>query len=311
MLEDAKLLASGLEFPEGPIAMPDGSVILVEIKRRTLTRVSADGEVSIIADCGGGPNGAAIGPDGRVYICNDGGFSWVHPMPGLTFPGNPSQPDDYVGGSIQVVDLKTGAIETLFTECDGNPLRGPNDIVFDKHGNFWFTDFGKSREREEDRGFIYYASPDGKMIREMIKCSCPPNGIGLSPDGNTLYYAETMSARIFGRKIVGPGELAPATIFDPGFLAGFSNLRYFDSLAVDGDGNVCVATIGAMNNGITVVSTDGSKKELLRLPTEFQDICTTNICFGGPDFRTAFITCSSTGRLVSCKWPYPGLKLNY
>ena len=56
--------------------MADGSVIVVEIERRTLTRVSPDGHTSVIADCGGGPNGAAIGPDGRVYVCNNGGFQW-------------------------------------------------------------------------------------------------------------------------------------------------------------------------------------------------------------------------------------------
>ena len=62
-------ICRGLKFPEGPVAMPDGSVILVEIERKTLTRVSVDGEVSVIADCGGGPNGAALGPDGKMYIC--------------------------------------------------------------------------------------------------------------------------------------------------------------------------------------------------------------------------------------------------
>ena len=67
-------LASGLLFPEGPIAMADGSVILVEIGRGTLTRVTPDGRVQVLADLGGGPNGAAIGPDGAVYVCNNGGF---------------------------------------------------------------------------------------------------------------------------------------------------------------------------------------------------------------------------------------------
>jgi gluconolactonase len=311
ILEDVKLLASGLKFPEGPIAMADGSVILVEIQGKTLTRVTAEGEVNVIADCGGGPNGAAIGPDGRVYICNDGGFRWLEPMPGLTFPGDPSQPDDYIGGSIQAVDLKTGAIENLYTECNGHPLKGPNDIVFDEFGNFWFTDYGKTREREEDRGFIYYASTDGKMICEMIGTHCPPNGIGLSPDGKKLYYAETISARVFLRTVTGPGELEPAGMLSPNeMLMASQNYQFFDSLAVDGAGNVCVATIG-LNNGITVISPDGKSIELHQLPPEFQDLLTTNICFGGADFRTAYITCSSTGRLVSCKWPYPGLRLHY
>jgi gluconolactonase len=67
-------LATGLLFPEGPVALDDGSVLLVEIARGTLSRVTTDGRVQVVADLGGGPNGAAIGPDGAVYICNNGGF---------------------------------------------------------------------------------------------------------------------------------------------------------------------------------------------------------------------------------------------
>src|SRR5262249_17327122 len=117
-------IASGLQFPEGPIAMPDGSVLLVEIKRGTLSRVTPNGKVTGGADTGGGPNGAAIGPDGAVYVCNNGGFEW-HEMAGFTVPGN--QPTSYTGGSIQRVDLSSGRVETLYTACEGHPLRGPND----------------------------------------------------------------------------------------------------------------------------------------------------------------------------------------
>ncbi|HUE39691.1 MAG TPA: SMP-30/gluconolactonase/LRE family protein, partial [Candidatus Binatia bacterium] len=121
-------IASGLQFPEGPIAMPDGSVILVEIQRGTLSRVTPDGKIGVIAKTGGGPNGAAIGPDGKVYVCNNGGFEW-HEIGGLTVPG--LQPKDYSGGRIERVDIDTGKVEVLYTECDGHRLCGPNDIVFD------------------------------------------------------------------------------------------------------------------------------------------------------------------------------------
>src|SRR5215470_15776040 len=116
-------LATGLLFPEGPIALPDGSVLLVEIKRGTLTRVGTDGRTSVVAKTGGGPNGAALGPDGKVYVCNNGGFEW-HEVGPFLLPGN--QPKDYVGGCIQRVDLATGAVETLYTHCGPHALRGPN-----------------------------------------------------------------------------------------------------------------------------------------------------------------------------------------
>ena len=98
-------ITSGLRFPEGPIAMPDGSVILVEIERQTLTRVLPDGSQEIIAKTGGGPNGAAMGPDGKCYICNNGGFNWGTDDGILHTIG---ASDDYVTGSIQRVDLETG-----------------------------------------------------------------------------------------------------------------------------------------------------------------------------------------------------------
>jgi gluconolactonase len=131
-----------------------------------------------------------------------------------------------------------------------------------------------------------------------------PNGIGLSPDGGTVYWAETHDGRVFQRTITSPGQLAPALPLDPSVcLAGLPGMQLLDSLAVDGDGNVCVATL--IHGGITVIAPDGSVLE--HVPTG--DPLTTNICFGGPDLCTAFITASGTGRLLSMPWPRPGLAL--
>ena len=74
-------------------------------------------------------------------MCNNGGIKWIDADGELT-PGD-ALPDGYTGGSIQRVDIKSGKVETLYTECNGRQLRGPNDIVFDAAGGFWFTDFGK------------------------------------------------------------------------------------------------------------------------------------------------------------------------
>jgi gluconolactonase len=304
-MAELREITSGLQFPEGPIAMPDGSILLVEIKRGTLSRVSPDGKISVVAHTGGGPNGAAIGPDGKVYVCNNGGFEW-HDLGGFTIPGN--QPADYIGGRIQRVDLATGAVKDLYTECDGHPLRGPNDIVFDATGGFWFTDHGKLRERDRDRTGVFYAKADGSLIREAIFPLDAPNGIGLSPDGQRLYVAETHTGRVWYWHLKGPGEIDIAGAFGPSggaLLAGLPGFQLFDSLAVDGAGNVCVATL--VNGGITVISPDGTS--IAHVPTP--DPLTTNICFGGPDLRTAYITLSGTGRLVAMEWPRPGLMLNY
>ena len=187
-------IASGLHFPEGPVALADGSVLVVEIQSGTLARVGPDGSVERVADTGGGPNGAAIGPDGKVYVCNNGGFLWAE-VDGMAAPGG--QPPDYIGGRIQRVDLDTGQVDDLYTEYEGVGLRGPNDLVFDEHGGFYFTDLGKSREREIDRGAVYYAKADGSEIVRLVFPLDHPNGIALSPDGTRLYVAETITGRIW------------------------------------------------------------------------------------------------------------------
>jgi gluconolactonase len=296
-------LARGLRFPEGPVWLPDGSVLVVEIARGTLTRVGPDGSVDVVAHCGGGPNGAAMGPDGRVYVCNNGGFEWQE-RGGYLLPGN--QAADYAGGRIQRVDLATGEVEDLYTEVDGHPLCGPNDLVFDETGGFWFTDHGKNRPRDRDRGGVYYARADGSSVTEVLHPLDAPNGIGLSPDGRELYVAETHQGRLYRWSLEGPGRIAG--YFGPehrgDVLADPEGGPLFDSLAVDEVGNVCVATI--RNGGITVVSPDGAHRHV-----PFDDPLTTNICFGGEDRRTAFVTLSGTGRLVSCDWDTPGLALAF
>jgi gluconolactonase len=278
--------------------------VLVEIRGGRLTRVLPDGTQKVVAETGGGPNGAAVGPDGRVYVSNNGGFEW-HEAGGLVLPGN--QPADYTGGSIQAVDLATGAVETLYTECNGHGLRGPNDLVFDSAGGFWFTDHGKNRERDRDRGGLYYALPDGSSVVEAVYPLDSPNGVGLSPDGSRVYAAETHTGRVFYWDLAGPGEIAPyaASPNSGHLLAGLPGLQLLDSLALDSEGHVCVATI--VNGGITRISPDGETITHLAMP----DPLTTNVCFGGDDLRTAYITLSATGRLVATEWPVPGLPLEY
>src|SRR5436190_499195 len=226
---------------------------------------------------------------------------------GLKFPEGPVAMSD---GSVVRVDLDSGAVEVIYKECDGRGLRGPNDLVFDSDGGFWFTDHGTHGERQHDVGGVYYAKADGSEIREAIWGLQSPNGIGLSPDGGTVYVAETWTGRLWSWKVTGPGAVEP----EPGLVehgghlvAGLPGLQLFDSLGVDAEGNVCVATIITTGGGVTSISPDGSKTEL----TECGDPLTTNICWGGEGRKTAFITCSATGRLVSVEWPVAGLELAY
>jgi sugar lactone lactonase YvrE len=225
-----KLVAEDLWFPEGPIAMSDGSIVLVEIRRGTLTRVTPDGRRATVAELGGGPNGAAIGPDGAVYVCNNGGAWLWREGEEAHLPGDP--PPAYHGGSIQRIDLQTGGATTLYDSCDGRPLNSPNDL----------TAPGMMADAESPAG--------GRVL-----CTLP-------------------------------------------------GLQWLDSLAVEADGRICVATL--WNGGISVFEPSGRYEHI-----PFPDPVTTNICFGGADMRDAWVTCSSTGRLYRCRWPRPGLRLAF
>ena len=295
-LQDVRVLTEGLQFPEGPVALADGSVLVGEIEAGRLAGVSADGTTSVVAEVGGGPNGLARGPDGAIYVCNNGGWGDRRRAP-----------------SIQRVELDTGRVDDLYTECDGRSFGRPNDLVFDRTGHFWFTDPGENA--------IFYASPDGSSIIRAIDRATPlPNGIGLSPDESILYWAQTYTRQVQRRRLTAPGQVVPSLghtflawregAGDPwALLAGLPGAQELDSLAVDGSGAVCVGTIS--DSGITVISADGSSVEKYTLPDSVADRAVTNICFGGPDLQTAYLTLSLTGRLVSCRWPRPGLRLNF
>ena len=292
-------IASGFEFPEGPVWMPDGSILVAELRGRRVTRVRPDRSKETVAEPGGSPNGLAIGPDGACYVCNSGGWSF-HDMGGVLVPVS-EEPDDYSGGRIERIDLDTGDVKVLYTECDGHELVGPNDLVFDNKGGFYFTDHGKHRGRIKTIGALYYATADGSSIREIAFPLDSPNGVGLSPDGTRLYAAETFSGRVHAWTLAGPGEIA-----GPGqVICGLPGMQYFDSLGVDGAGNVIVATL--VTGALSVIAPDGELLDQVAVG----DPMVTNVCFGGPDLTTAFVTLSASGRLGSFEWPRPGLALAY
>jgi gluconolactonase len=304
-MSELRVVATGLCFPEGPVAMADGSVVLVEIERQTVSRVLPDGSVQVIAHTGGGPNGLAIGPDGAFYVCNNGGFAW-RLEENLFRPAMVAS--DYVTGRIERVDPRTGSVSVLYDRCGANKLNGPNDIVSDAHGGFYFTDLGKTRARDRDNGVIYYALADGSRIVEVAYPALTPNGIGLSPDGTVLYVAETEPARVWAFDITSPGAIAKQGWPSPNggrLVIGLPGLQRFDSLAVDAAGNICVATL--ITGCISVIAPNG---RLLR-QVPMGDPVTTNICFGGPGLRTAYITLSGIGQLVAMEWPEPGLRLEH
>lgn len=283
-----EIVAEGLAFPEGPVVMADGSVIVVEIAGGAISRCWGDGRTERIAMPGGGPNGAAIGPDGALYVCNNGGMAFD--MARTT--------GDEENGRIERIDLATGTVERLYETCGSLPLSAPNDIVFDADGGFWFTDLGKVRNGAHELSGLYHARADGSAITRVHRGVCGYNGVGLSPDGGTVYVADTFSARLYAY------DAKPEPRAERRLVGTAPGLVGLDSLAVTAAGTVCVAQLE--QGGITSFFPDG-RIETLPMPDRY----TTNIAFGGGDMRTAYVTLSGSGRLARLRWPEPGLRLHF
>lgn len=299
MKADFEVVAEGLKFPEGPVALADGSLVAVDILGGTIVRVEAGKPLRVVAEVGGGPNGAAIGPDGLLYVVNNGGFSGRRHANGDLMIDEPLP--GYTGGWVDRVNIKTGRVERLLDSVQGRRLSGPNDIVFDREGGFWFTDIGKSVGRVRQMSAVYYVPVGSVEAKEVIFPGTSFNGIGLSPDQQTLYVADTFEAALRAYQLAAPGVLNADV---PPRLTRIPSAAAFDSLAVQANGDVCVAMV--FEGGVATISPSGGISTL-PLPDRF----VTNICFGGADMRDAYVTFSGSGRIVRMRWPEPGLRLSF
>ncbi len=294
---DIRAISTELNFPEGPVVGPDGSVFVCEVNGGAVVRVSQDGVRTVVAPIGRGANGAAFGPDGALYVGSSGGFTFAETGEGTVGPVAIAEGNE--GGFIHRVDTVTGEYEELFTECDGQRLRSLNDIVFDAHGSAYIAD--------TVNGAVYYFDPLAKTIQVATSNIVTPNGLGLSPDGTRLYSSETFTGRLRAFEVVGPGKLVDLPDLFHHAEIGKEDAWFWDGLAVDGAGNIAVADL--LGGGIRVISPEGT--ELGFLPVPLTDPSVTCAAFGGPDGNTIYITSGGRGTLYAAQWPWPGHRLNY
>ncbi|WP_260762539.1 SMP-30/gluconolactonase/LRE family protein [Mycobacterium sp. SMC-4] len=290
-----------MAFPESPIAVSDGSVLLSEMAAGRITRVRPDGRTETVAEVGGGPNGVALLADGRMVVCQNGGARfgrgpWPYDFPGCAQifrpMGAPTRP---VPPQLQLVD-PGGEVRTLaldFTARDGTtlPLVRPSDVCADACGGFYVTDGGTTHGRSRTMTGLLYGTPDGRL-EEIVYPLEMPNGVALSPEGDLVYVAETRTRRVWEFSMTGPGRVATGRGLATVPSGGPLNIGGADGLCVAADGTILVATLGA--GGVTAFSAAGDLLGALPL----DDPMTTNMTLNA-DESTLYLTLASSGRLLA------------
>jgi gluconolactonase len=257
-----QLIVPDQHFPEGPCFDREGNLYWVNATGANICMMTPDGAVSEFVNTDAQPNGAAFAANGDMYVCEPGLSAIIICHPDRTW-------------------------ETHQTHCDGEPLRGPNDLVFDPHGGFYFTDPGGSKP-DNPIGTVHYVTSDGKIstVAEGLQY---PNGIAMTDEGGILTVVETYPHRIWAYDVPIPGVPENGRVL----WQHRSDDALLDGMAYDEEGNLWVACYGV--GEINVVSGEG---ETLAIHGA-GGLRPTNCCFGGTDFTTLYITEVETNALYT------------
>ena len=248
-------VAASDTFTEGPVFDANGALFFSN--RTSVMRLSPEGKLSTwIEDAEAGFHGHRILKDGSHLVCASR------------------------GAKVLKVSAEGRIVGPASAECDGKPLRAPNDLTLDGHGGFYFSDPGGSREAPI--GTVHYVDRAGKTSLASGSMRVP-NGLVLTPEGKTLYVAETQFNRILRFGVEAPGKLGPLEVF-ANLLSREGHAAEPDGLALDTEGNLYVAHLGM--SAVEVLSRDG--KRIRSIPAGIYDV--SNLVFGGPDMNRLYIT---------------------
>jgi gluconolactonase len=249
-----KQLATGFQFTEGPVWLPEGYLIFSDIPGDTIYSLK-DGKAEVFRRPSGNSNGLTLDLEGRLIACEHGNRRV----------------------SLTQTD---GKVSALATHYEGKRLNSPNDVAVKSDGAVYFTDppYGvREQDRELDFQGVYRIGTDGKLTllaRDFVK----PNGLAFSPDEKVLYVDDTDKQWVRAFDVKEDGTLASGRVFAR--LEGPGQGRP-DGMKVDVKGNVYVTGPG----GVWVFDPEGKHLETITTPE-----VAANVAFGGDDDRTLYIT---------------------
>ena len=266
------ILAEGLEFPEGPVRLGPKRVAVTEIRGQCIS-VWDDGTLKRkVAITGGGANGATLGPDGALYVANNGGVSLGHE--GKWIAPNP------LPGRIQRVTLD-GKVTDVATKLPGEPPNRPNDICFGPDGLLYYTDPHNWEELPEVKpGRVARTTLDGKVER-LATIPLFPNGIAFGVD-DRLYVAQSMTQKILVMDSVPEPTVREFATLPTGYPDGF---------CFDRTGRLYCA--GSLGDVVVVFEPDGKVAEVIEMGSGTEP---TNCCLGD---GVLYVTLSGPGQLAS------------
>jgi gluconolactonase len=283
---DAKPAGAALMFLEGPAVDAQGNLFVSDIAGNRILKMAPEGKVTVWRSNSGRTNGNAFDAEGRLVSCEGGEQG----------PGR---------RRMVRTDMKTGELTVLTEKYDGKRYNSPNDCCVDAKGRIWFTDprYGADRsDLEMDVEGVYRIDPDGKVTRVLTQKEVDrPNGIAVSPDNKTLYVIDSHQKPGGNRKVWAFTIGADGSLSGRKLVYDFGKGRGGDGLRTDMKGNLWVAAgINAHRGnpgetldvpaGIYVIAPEG--KLLGRIPIA-EDLL-TNLCFGGPDRKTLYVTAGKT-----------------
>jgi gluconolactonase len=248
-------LAGGFKFTEGPATDADGNVYFTDQPNDRILKWGTDGKLSTFLEPSGRSNGLCFDKEGRLWACAD------------------------EKNELWRIDMKTKEKTVVVKDYDGKLLNGPNDVWVRPDGGAYFTDpfykraYWKRGGREQDVQAVYYVAPDGKVTRVDAECK-QPNGLVGTPDGKTLYVADIGARRTYAYDVQADGSLKNRRLFCE---------QGSDGMTLDEAGNVYLT-----GKGVTVFDKDGKKIDQIDIPEPW----TANVCFGGKDMKTLFVTAS-------------------